>query len=64
MFGFKYKNENEMTEKKIYEEALETLREYQETYRELIKELKEKNLEAEKTLREVRVLYAKLKEEV
>lgn len=64
MFGFKDKNENEMTEKKIYEEALETLREYQETYRELIKELKEKNLEAEKTLREVRVLYAKLKEEV
>lgn len=64
MFGFKDKNENEMTEKKIYEEALETLREYQETYRELIKELKAKNLEAEKTLREVRVLYAKLKEEV
>ncbi len=64
MFGFKDKSENEMTEKKIYEEALETLREYQETYRELIKELKAKNLEAEKTLREVRVLYAKLKEEV
>ena len=64
MFGVKDKSENEMTEKKIYEEALETLREYQETYRELIKELKAKNLEAEKTLREVRVLYAKLKEEV
>ena len=62
MFGFMNGEGSDITEKKLYKEALETLKEYQETYRELIKELKEKNLEAEKTLREVKALYAQLKE--